>query len=111
MQASRHSVSVIDMTYRVVYYNQVGEVRHVCIWRHNAGLKRWGRKKIDVIFKWIVVIINFAFENLDSFKYVFRFNSALVQVMTWRWTGDGQLPKPMMIKLYDGMCHHVTTMS
>ena len=64
-----------------------------------------------VIFKWIVVIINFAFENLISFKYVPRYNSTLVQVMTWRWTGDGQLPKPIMIKLYDDMYHHVATMS
>ena len=38
-------------------------------------------------------------------------NSALVQIIAWRWSGDKPLSQPMMVDLTDTYMHHSAPVS
>ena len=64
----------------------------------------------DDIFKCILLYENDNIPIQLSLKLVPRSpidnESALVQVMAWRWTGDKPLPEPMMTQFTDAYMRH-----
>ena len=66
---------------------------------------QYGRHFADDVFKYIFLNEKFVISIQISLKIVpkgpFDNNSALVQVMAWRRTGDKPLPEPMRTQLTD----------
>ena len=64
----------------------------------------------DGIFRWTFLNENGRIQIQISLKFVtmspFNNKPALVQVMTWHWTGDKPLPEPMMTQFTDAYMRH-----
>ena len=78
-------------------------------WRINPSRPRQnGRRFADDIFKRIFLNENIRISIKISLKFVpkgsINNNTALVQIMAWRRSGDKPLSEPMMVSLLTHIC-------
>ena len=77
---------------------------------NSSPLEQNGRHFADDVFKYIFVNEKFCIVSQISLEFVpcgpIVKNSALVQVMAWRRTGNNSLPEPILIQLTDTYRRH-----
>ena len=61
--------------------------------------------------EWFWICIELSFGCVSDSEGPIDNNSALVQVMDWRWTGDKLLPKPMITQFNDAYMRHLALMN
>ena len=75
--------------------------------------KTWGNWQLTlryIYIEYIYIYVSFVFVSVQI-RYPIDINSAIVQVMAWRWTGPKPLLEPMMTHFFDVFMRHPAPVS